>query len=78
MGSPSVYVVLLLVNELSCFSQWLSRTELGGKTKLNARRKKAESERSHVALPETNTGCWMEPYPASHSHVAIHRLTEMD
>ena len=35
-----------------------SKVELSqaGKTKLNAGRKKAESERSHVALPETDTG----------------------
>ena len=32
------------------------RIEVGGETKLNARGKKAESERSHVALLETDTG----------------------
>ena len=31
------------------------RIELGGKVKLNAGRKKAESMRSHVALPETDS-----------------------
>ena len=30
VGGPSVYVLLLLVNELkSCFGKWLNRIELG-------------------------------------------------
>ena len=33
MGSPSVYVLLLLVDERICFSQWLSRIEQGGSSK---------------------------------------------
>lgn len=48
MGSPSIFVLLLLVNELGCSSQWLGIIELGRKTTLSAGRKKAESRRSHV------------------------------
>lgn len=54
MGSPFVYVLLLLINEFKkiCFGQWVSRIELGWKIELNLGRKNAESRRSHVALPE--------------------------
>ena len=32
MGCPSVYVLLLLNNEYSCFGQWLSRVKPGKKS----------------------------------------------
>ena len=43
------------------------------KTKLNAKRKKEDLRRSHIALPETMP----EFHPVSHSYMAIHRLMEM-
>ena len=36
-------------------------------------KRRAESERSHVALPETDAGTLL----VIHCHVAIHRLIEM-
>ena len=44
-----------------------------GKTKLNAGRRKAESVRSHVALPETDA----RTLPVGHNLVVVHRLMEM-
>ena len=32
IGCPSIYVLPLLVNEQSCFGQWLSRGKPGGKS----------------------------------------------
>ena len=32
VGCPSVYVLLLLVDEQSCFSQWFSRVKSGRKS----------------------------------------------
>ena len=55
----------------------MGRVQLGGKTKLNAERKKVESVRSHVVLLETDAGHGMELYLVSHSHMAIHKLMEM-
>ena len=53
MGCPSVCmyvnVLLPLVNKEADFSTWLNRIEVGGKTKLNAGRKKAKSGGSHAA-----------------------------
>ena len=42
------------------------------KTKLNAGKKEAELEKSHIAPMEPD-----ELYPVSHSHVVIYRLLEM-
>ena len=53
----------------------LNKLELGGKTKLNARRKKAESVRRHVAPPDRIAR--QKFNLVSHSHVVIHRLMGM-
>ena len=52
------YVLLSLVNKEAALA--CGRIELGGKTKLNAGRKKAESRRSLVTT--TGDRHWMEPH----------------
>ena len=64
-----------------CCFYWLMNKETGlacdraeqsqeGKTKLNAGRKKAESVRSHVALPETDAGT-LPGKPQPHGNTQI-------
>ena len=44
--------------------------ELGGKTKLNTGRKEAESERSHVALPEIDSRTFPgKPQPRGNAQI---------
>ena len=75
MGGPSVYVLLLLVNEERNCLGLLIGQNLGrqGKIKLNAGRK-AESERCHGS---TAGGRHAEILLIGHDLVVIHRLIEM-
>ena len=55
---------------------WSDRVEQSqvGKTKLNAGKKKVESERSYRT---TTRDIHVKSLPVSHSHMLIHRLKEM-
>ena len=53
--SPLYAVITINEYELWAHSRAIGEQSQAGKTKLNAGREMAESERSHVALPETDT-----------------------
>ena len=76
MGSPSVYVLTLLVNKKAAFGQWLNRIKPGWK-RCRESRQSQEKPCSHPQETDTSTrACWNfagRSQPRSDTH----RLMEM-
>ena len=74
MGGPSVYVLLLLVNEhRTSLSLWQGRTELGRKTKLNAGKKKDGAREKPWSHHQSQTCQNFASKPMPCGDIPIHR-----